>query len=263
MNSLVDVSWVALLLFFSTLSAPLFISRYYQLKLEREMVLSVTRMSLQLLLVGAYLEYLFQLDNAFVNFFWIVIMLIIGASSIIGKTHLPKRVLMLPVIAGLSTGILPMLLLITLGIIQPTPHYSAQYLIPLAGMLLGNSLSCNIIALQNLFGAFQQRQAEYEAAISLGASVKYACLPFMRSAMQKSLAPALATMATTGLVTLPGMMTGQILSGASPLIAIKYQLLIMIAIFVMSAVSMTITLELSIKRGINHYGRVLITTPQE
>lgn len=125
-------------------------------------------------------------------------------------------------------------------------------------MLLGNSLSGNIVALQNLFTAFKERESEYHAAIALGASPHYATLPFVRAAMQKAFAPIMASMATTGLVTLPGMMTGQILGGVNPMVAIKYQLLILIAIFVMLTISVTITLQLTLKNNISKEGKVLV-----
>jgi putative ABC transport system permease protein len=123
-------------------------------------------------------------------------------------------------------------------------------------MLLGNSLSSNIVALQNLFGAFETQKSEYEAAIALGASPMYASAPFVRNAMQKAMSPIMASMATTGLVTLPGMMTGQILGGASPMIAIKYQLMIMLAIFIMMSTSLTVALKLSLKATLTKEGRV-------
>ncbi|GAK84476.1 YbbM seven transmembrane helix protein [Vibrio ponticus] len=186
-------------------------------------------------------------------------MLLVGSSSIVSKARLPKNKLLLPVISGLVVGLLPLLAFLCLSIIKPVPYYNAQYLIPLAGMLLGNCLSGNIIALQNLFACLEQRRDEYEAAISLGAAPKYATLPFVQEALQKSLAPSLASMSTMGLVTLPGMMTGQILGGASPVVAIKYQLMIMVAIFVMLSVSVAITLSLTITRCINKQGRVLVS----
>jgi putative ABC transport system permease protein len=198
-----------------------------------------------------------------INLLWLMVMLLIGASSIIGKARLPKRRLMIPVITGLSVGLLPVLATICLLLVQPTPRYNAQYLIPLAGMLLGNSLSGNIVALQNFFSALNQRRLEYEAAIALGASTTLATLPFVREAIQKSLAPTLASMATSGLVTLPGMMTGQILGGASPLIAIKYQVMIMIAIFVMLSISITLCLKLVVLRCIHPYGKVLVAQTNE
>lgn len=259
MSSVVDIHWSVLALFFVTLLIPFALSRYFQLKIEKEILISVTRMTVQLALVGVYLEYLFKINNLFINIFWLMAMILIGASAIVSKAKLPKNKVMSPVIAGLIIGLFPLLGFVCLVIVQPTPFYNAQYLIPLAGMLLGNCLSGNIVALQNVFTSLEQRKAEYEGAISLGASPRYATLPFIREALQKSLAPSLASMSTTGLVTLPGMMTGQILGGTSPLIAIKYQLMIMVAIFVMLSISIAITLSLCIKNCILPNGRVLVS----
>ncbi|NVD06312.1 ABC transporter permease [Vibrio sp. JPW-9-11-11] len=258
MDSVIDISWLTLALFFTLLVIPFSISRYYHLALSKEILVSVGRMTVQLMLVGVYLEYLFKLNSLAINILWVLVMTLIGASAITSKAKLPRTHLMLPVCSGLIIALVPMLAIIVLAVVKPTPLYNAQYLIPLAGMLLGNSMSGNIVALQNFFNAFEERKSEYEAAISLGASPSYATLPFVRDAIALSLAPSLATMTTTGLVTLPGMMTGQILGGASPMVAIKYQIMIMIAIFVTMSFSIAITLKLVVKRCINRYGRVLV-----
>ncbi|HGY9592729.1 TPA: ABC transporter permease [Vibrio campbellii] len=258
MNQVVDINWFELALFSLILLIPLTINKRYKLGIAKDTVISVVRMTVQLVLVGVYLEYLFKLNSLAVNLLWLAIMIVVGASSIVSKTNLPKKPLMWPLIAGLSSSLLPLLAAIAFGLVKPEPFYNAQYMIPLAGMLLGNSLSSNIVALQNLFTAFEQRKSEYEAAISLGASPKYASFPFLQEALRKSLAPILASMATTGLVTLPGMMTGQILGGASPIVAIKYQLIIMLAIFVMLSVSVAITLEMTLSCVQTKEGRIKV-----
>ncbi|WP_295894242.1 ABC transporter permease [uncultured Vibrio sp.] len=259
MDSIVDISFLQLALFSLTLLVPVFINHHYQLDLGKDIFTGITRMFLQLIAIGVYLEYLFNINSLALNLVWIFIMVVIGSFSIIGKAKLPSRFLFLPVSSGLLLGLSPLLILLCFVFIQPVPAYNAQYLIPLAGMLLGNSLSGNIIALQNLFTAYEDRRSEYEGALSLGASPIYASMPFLREAIQKSFAPILASMATTGLVTLPGMMTGQILGGIAPMTAIKYQLMIMIAIFVMMSISVTLSLRLSLARVINSQGRILIS----
>lgn len=258
MNQVVDINWFELALFSLILLIPLTINKRYKLGIAKDTVISVVRMTVQLVLVGVYLEYLFKLNSLAVNLLWLAIMIVVGASSIVSKTNLPKKPLMWPLIVGLSCSLFPLLAAIAFGLVKPEPFYNAQYMIPLAGMLLGNSLSSNIVALQNLFTAFEQRKSEYEAAISLGASPKYASFPFLQEALRKSLAPILASMATTGLVTLPGMMTGQILGGASPMVAIKYQLIIMLAIFVMLSVSVAITLEMTLSCVQTKEGRIKV-----
>ncbi|MGR5238207.1 ABC transporter permease [Vibrio alfacsensis] len=258
MNNVLDIDWLKLALFSLILLVPLAINARYKLGIAKSTTISVIRMTIQLVLVGMYLEYLFQLNSLVINIVWLAIMIIVGASSIVGKANLPKYPLIFPLIAGLTLSLLPLLVATTIGLIRPVPFYNAQYIIPLAGMLLGNSLSSNIIALQNLFTAFEQRKSEYEAAISLGATPKYASFPFVQDAIRKSLAPILASMATTGLVTLPGMMTGQILAGANPMIAIKYQLVIMLAIFVMLSVSVVISIEMTLHYAQTKEGRIKV-----
>lgn len=258
MQEALDIAWWQMLLFSTTLLVPYALNRFYQLELGKEISISVIRMVSQLLLVGLYLEFVFTLNSLLLNLLWVSVMVLIGASAILGKSKLPKAELLWPVTLGLISGLFPLILILCVAIVRPTPYYSAQYVIPLCGMLLGNSLAGNIVALQNLYTAFHERKAEYEGALSLGASSTYASAPFVKAAMQKALAPILASMSTTGLVTLPGMMTGQILGGASPINAIKYQLLILIAIFVMLTVSVTISLQLCLRRSITKEGRVRI-----
>ncbi|UGA55997.1 ABC transporter permease [Vibrio sp. VB16] len=258
MQTALDISWIQLSLFSLVLLVPLYINYRYQLELMKDMVSATIRMAVQLVLVGIYLEFVFQTNNLLLNLLWLGVMVVVGSKTIIAKAKLPAKLLFIPVLTGLLIGLTPLLLILTFFVIQPTPLYSAQYIIPLSGMLLGNSLSGNIVALQNLYDSFEQRKSEYEAAISLGASPQYASIPFVRVAMQKSLAPILASMATTGVVTLPGMMTGQILGGTSPMIAIKYQMIILIAIFVMMSISVTITLQLSLKKTLTKEGRVRV-----
>ncbi|GLT17706.1 ABC transporter permease [Vibrio zhanjiangensis] len=257
-SGVIDIPWSLLALFFSTLAIPLYISRHFNLNIGRDTFTSILRMTIQLLLVGIYLEYLFKLNSVLVNITWLILMTLVGASSIINKANLPYKRLMYPVTTSLLCSLLPMLAVLSVLVIKPKPLFNAQYIIPLAGMLLGNSLSGNIVALQNLFTSIDSRYSEYEAAIALGASSKFATQSFVTEAIRKSLAPSLATMATTGLVTLPGMMTGQILGGASPIIAIKYQLLIMIAIFVALSISLSLTLTLTIHHCISKEGKILV-----
>ena len=255
-----DISWFALGLFMLVLIVPFAINRTYQLALGKDMTIAVIRMIVQMVLIGLYLQYLFHLDNLWVNLAWLLVMLLVGASAIISKAKLPKKPLMVPICAGLLLGLLPILLLMMLWLFQPSPIYSAQYLIPTAGMLLGNSLSGNIIALQRLFAAFEEKQPQYQGALALGASPKQAAEPFVQTALQQSFAPILASMATTGLVSLPGMMTGQILGGVDPIIAVKYQIAILIAIFATLTISVATSISLTLHKLLNHSGKMRFNT---
>lgn len=253
-----DIPWLVLLSFCSVLAIPLTINHVYHLNLGKEIAVSTLRMGIQLLLVGFYLQTLFTLNSVWINLLWIVVMIVVGASSVVGKANLPQKSVLMPATLGLGCGMLPVLSIVIVFVIHPSPLYNAQYVIPLAGMLLGNSISGNIVSLQNLFRDLEERRSEYEAAIALGASPQYASQLFVRNALKKSFAPLLGSMATMGLVTLPGMMTGQILGGAPPIIAVKYQFLIMIAIFSVLSLSLVITLKAVLRKTFNQQGRILI-----
>ncbi|MDO6687513.1 MULTISPECIES: ABC transporter permease [unclassified Agarivorans] len=252
----IDISWSALGLFCLVLLIPVFINWRFNLALGKDIGISLMRMLLQLALLGVYLQFLFELNSLWVNLLWLTVMLLVGASAIIGKAKLPRKALFFPVLSGLILGLSPLLVILLLALLKPAPAYSAQYLIPLAGMLLGNSLSGNIVALQRLFSALNEKTSEYQGYLALGASRQQATQGFLQSAMQQAFAPVLASMSTVGLVTLPGMMTGQILAGSDPMVAVKYQLVILIAIFVMLSISIATTLSLSIRVAIGQTGLV-------
>lgn len=254
----VDISWLALAGFSLILVLPLSLNHYFKLALGKELISSLLRMLIQLTLIGLYLQYLFKLNNVWLNLVWLALMLLVGASAIVSKAKLPQKVLLLPVLVGLLLGLSPVLLVLLFALLDVQPWYNTQYLIPLAGMLLGNSLSGNIVALQRLFSALKEQQNHYQGYLALGATRWQASESFVQSAMQQALAPLLASMSTVGLVTLPGMMTGQILSGTDPLVAVKYQILILLAILVMLCVSLACTLKLSIRLSISTSGLIRI-----
>ena len=115
-------------------------------------------------------------------------------------------------------------------VIGPDPWYDPRYLIPLAGMIIGNSMNGAALAAERLASEIDERREEIESALCLGADSRNASREAVRQAFRAALIPTVNTMAAMGLVALPGMMTGQILSGTEPVTAVKYQIAIMCAI---------------------------------
>jgi putative ABC transport system permease protein len=111
-----------------------------------------------------------------------------------------------------------------------SPWYDPRYLIPLAGMIIGNSMNGASLAAERLEAEIRERRDEIETAICLGATARQASSTAVRTAFRAALMPTVNTMAAMGIVSLPGMMTGQILSGTEPVIAVRYQIAIMCAI---------------------------------
>ena len=114
--------------------------------------------------------------------------------------------------------------------LRPNPWYDPRYAIPLLGMILGNCMTGIALGLDTLTTSLVSRRAGVEAQLMLGATRQEAVAPVTRQALRSALMPTINSMSATGVVSLPGMMTGQILGGVSPAEAVKYQILVMFLI---------------------------------
>jgi putative ABC transport system permease protein len=249
------ISYFNLFVYLLLITIPVLIFLYLRIKLLKRLIIAVVRMVVQLGFVAVYLEYIFKLNNPLVNTLWIVIMVLVANQAILRQSGLKFRMFFLSTMPAYFISI-AFIFLTFFIVLDIHVLFSARYLIPLGGMILGNILRGNIISLDRFYHSLSKRQDEYIFYIAMGASVHEALKPFMAEAIKAAVSPYIATVATMGLVSLPGMMTGQILGGASPLIAIQYQIMIMVAIFVTSTVSTVLVLIFSSARAFDSYGRL-------
>ncbi|MGZ8185439.1 MAG: ABC transporter permease [Methylobacter sp.] len=223
------------------------------LRLSRDIGISILRMSIQLTLVGIYLKMLFSLNNPWFNGLWILVMLLVADWSILQRAGLRARYFFLATFTAIASSILFTTAYLVILVIQPAHFYDARYIVPLAGMILGNCLQGNVIALERFYSAVRKNESEYVTFLLLGASRWEALRPYFRLAIKAAINPTIAGMATMGLVSLPGMMTGQILGGSEPWLAVKYQIAIMICIFTGTTVACIINLKLSLAIAFNAF----------
>jgi putative ABC transport system permease protein len=223
------------------------------LRLSRDIGISILRMSIQLALVGIYLKMLFNLNNPWLNGLWILMMLLVADISILRRAGLKVRYFALATFTAIAFSILFSTAYLVILVIQPTHYYDAHYIVPLAGMILGNCLQGNVIALERFYSALRKNENEYTTFLMLGATRWEAARPYFRDAVKAAINPTIASMATMGLVSLPGMMTGQILGGSEPWLAVKYQIAIMICIFTSTTIASIINLKLSLNIAFNAF----------
>lgn len=255
MSSVIDISLSGLLLFSAFLLLPVFLLyRWKLIELSTSTLVSVVRMTVQLLLVGLYLKYLFELNRLWLNMAWLLVMITVANISIVRGAGLKLARFFWVTQASLMIAITSVCLLFLLILIQPVPFLDARYLIPVAGMLLGNCLQGNIRALETFYTDLRREEASYHSDLLLGATVSEAAMPFFRRAVRASMTPVIGSMATLGIVSLPGMMTGQILGGALPLTAAKYQIAIMIAIYLSMICAIGLNLRLSLQTAFSISG---------
>lgn len=246
---IIDISWLRLALGFLILLVPAYILFYFKTGLVNKLFIAAIRMILQLLFVGYYLEYLFKLNSPWLNIAWVMAMIVVSDFATLDRSGLKKEKMFLPVLAATVIGIGLVSLFFLKFIIRLKHVTQAQYLIPITGMVLGNCLRSNVIGIHSFFYSLREKKIRYYYYLSAGATRKEALFPFMRDALKEIANPTLATMATIGLVSLPGMMTGQILSGSTPLTAIRYQIMIMIAILTGTILSVFLALNFGILRA--------------
>ncbi|TCO08235.1 ABC transporter permease [Natronoflexus pectinivorans] len=256
MGKMVDIGWWDLLVGFTILVIPIFIFSFYKVKLNKDLIISVTRMIIQLFLVAVYLEWIFEQNSAWINTLWVLIMVIIGAATVVKRVALSWKHFLVPLLlAGFISIFIIDAFLLGL-VIKPDYFFDARYFVPITGMVLGNSLNHNIVGLTAWFDGLSKQRELYYFLLTNSGSKRQAMLPFIQDALKKGLNPMLATMSVMGLISLPGMMTGQILGGASPGVAIKYQVMIMLAIFVGCTLTLILSILFSKKKLVDEFGNL-------
>jgi len=203
-----------------------------QLGVSRQLIIAALRTTVQLLLVGYILKILF--DSVHLGYMTLVvtIMLLFAGREVMARQTHPYKGWW-----GFGMGTLSMFLstftvtFIALTIIiNNEPWYTPQYAIPLLGMMLGNTMTGIALGLERLTQAAREQSKMIEAQLILGVDGQQAIMHIRRQSMRYGMIPIINSMAAAGLVSLPGMMTGQILAGSPPLEAVKYQILIMFLI---------------------------------
>ena len=177
---------------------------------------AIARMLLQLTLIGYVLVYIFQTESGLVVCGVLAVMLIAASWIALNTVDLPGKSLFPASLASVLLGGTTTLLLVTQGVLQLDPWYQPSYMIPLAGMIFAASMTNISLALERL-------HAELENGVAFARA--------RDTAFRTSMIPVINSLFAVGLISLPGMMTGQILSGVSPLVAVRYQIMVMCMIF--------------------------------
>lgn len=212
---------------------------------ERLLIIATIRMTVQLILTGYLLIYLFDNPHPLWTVLVILVMVLFAIYTIFKKFPGELSVKLKRVIAfSLPLGGLPVLIFFLLVVIGIEPYFDPQYVIPITGMIIGNSMTGISLGLHTMIKGMQVEREAIEAHLLLGATPKQASRDLINHAFDNAIMPTINSMLGMGIIFLPGMMTGQILSGVVPTMAIQYQIVIMLGI--LSSVSATTFLVLRI-----------------
>lgn len=205
------------------------ISFVYRLGIERTLLLNTARMIVQLVAIGFVLKFVFAQSSPLWTIALGLVMIAVAAYEVRARqTRALKGIISYGLSGAAMLFIGTVLTVVAVaGFIGPDPWYTPQYVLPILGMLLGNTMTGIALALDTVTSAAHRDRDKIEARLALGATRREAFDATMRAGLKTGLMPIINAMAAAGIVSLPGMMTGQILSGVDPIEAAKYQLLIM------------------------------------
>lgn len=227
MDTLIRLDLVDFVLAVALMAIAIGLSAWQHLDLEWSLAIATARTILQLFVVGAILDIIFRLDNPWAVLAVVLVMLTIAA--VVSRNRIGKKIpRVLPLVwVAIFVSTAFTLSYVNLLIVQPQRWYEPQYIIPLAGIILGNAINGAAIAGERLVSTINASQLEIETHLSLGATPQQAVALYRKDAIRAGLIPILNQMMVIGIVTLPGIITGQILSGVNPLDAASYQILVM------------------------------------
>ncbi len=223
---------------------------------EASIAVAAVRAVVQLLAVGYVIEAIFGFEQLLATAGFICVMLAFATqiaarrgARVPGSGRVAAAAITVATVAVL-------LALVALRIVPP----EAQYLIPLAGMLIGNSMSTSGIALREIGRDRSRAAAEIETALGLGAEPRVASRDARRRTMRAALGPLIDATKAVGVVSLPGAMTGMILAGVSPLEAVRLQIVVMFMLLAATSVSVLLAVELGTARLFNANGQLVPAT---
>ncbi|ANU14901.1 YbbM seven transmembrane helix protein [Planococcus halocryophilus Or1] len=212
---------------------PLVLSKTLKLGLEKDTIIATLRSIVQLLAVGYVLKFVFDSDSLLYIFMMVGLMVVAATHNAQKKGAAIQGITTKVAVTLISVEVLTQSILLGFNITPAT----AQYIIPISGMVIGNSMVLSILFLNRFTAEVESHQDQTELILSLGGTPKQAIHRQLITSIKASMIPTIESQKTVGLVQLPGMMSGQIIAGADPIQAVQFQLLIMFLLLTTAAVT--------------------------
>jgi putative ABC transport system permease protein len=222
----IDVSLGDVLATLVLVAVAIAVSLWQRTELERDIGVAVARSFIQLTAIGYVIKIIFEQDSIGFVVLLIAVMVVFGALT---ARHRARGVpaSFLPLLAALAlAGASTLLLAVALGVFEP----KARFLVPVGGMVVGNSMTAAAVALNRLGDEVRSSARQIEATLALGATSTQAMLPIIRRSLRSGTIPLIDSTKTTGLIFFPGTMVGMLLAGAEPIDAVRLQLILLYAL---------------------------------
>ena len=242
-----NISFLSLLIASSLVLVTLLFSYWQKLHLEKEVIVGVARAIVQLVLIGYILDYIFGYNHPVFTTLLLVFMIFNASYNAAKRGKVIKNGLGISFVAITVGTVLTLAVLLVSQIIQ----YEPAQMIPISGMIVGNAMVALGLCYKHLASDFKNKRDEVETKLALGADILPSSIGIIRDAIKTGMLPTIDSAKTLGIVSLPGMMTGLILAGASPLEAIKYQIMVTFMLLSTTSISSFVACYLSYRGFFN------------
>ncbi len=264
MHELANLGFFNILIGYIFLTGIFLFVRGRGIKSERLMIIATLRMTFQLILAGYILEYVFNTNSLLFTLLIIALMEIVAVFNIFRVVDLElSRTMKQTIGFSIFAGTIGSLFFFIFFVIGDSPWYNPRYLIPIGGMLMGNSTNGIALGITGLLKGIDEKRDRIEALLMIGAEPYDAIKDIINGSFSSSILPLLNSMIGAGIVVLPGMMTGQILSGESALIAIKYQIIVYLGIMASVTITTLIFLSIAYKNFFNKRWQLIDSTKSD
>lgn len=237
--SYVEIPWVRLAGAFGLILLAMALSYRQKLGLGMDLLVGALRAAVQLIAIGFVLVLLFASEEPWLTSLALFAMMSVASWTAARRVrHGPGWKVLTPrAFVAIGVAFAVALIPVLLWVIPVRPLLSARYAIPIGGMVLATGMNTVALVFERVFASAHTQSREVEQALALGATPAQAMAPLQRQAVRAAMLPSMNALLTLGLVQLPGMMTGQILSGTDPTHAVRYQLVIMYQLVAVAAVA--------------------------
>lgn len=247
MNTGATVNVSSILIASSLVLFSLVFSYYQKLKLEKETIISVIRAVVQLIIVGYILNYIFGLKNPIFTTLLLAFMTFNAAYNAAKRGKSIKNGLLISFVSIASGTILTLSILVFSGAIKYEPYQ----IIPVSGMIISNAMVALGLCYKQISADFKNKREEVETKLALGGDILPSSIEIIRDSIRTGMLPTIDSAKTLGIVSLPGMMTGLILAGTSPVVAVRYQIIVTFMLLSTTAISSFIACYLSYRNFFN------------
>ncbi|NTW69307.1 MAG: iron export ABC transporter permease subunit FetB [Chlorobiaceae bacterium] len=258
MNRIIDISLAQLFLALLFILIAQISSFIYHLGLNRDITIGTIRTFAQLFLMGYVLTFILKSSNLWLVLLVFFVMVLSAMFIVKGRVREKQIPYFIPTFLTMLISYFATALFVSGVIVGTAPWWDPRYFLPAGGMVIGNSMSALAIALERLFRDLREQRELVEMKLALGANYREASDELFRKAVSAGMIPSINAMMGVGLVFIPGMMSGQILAGTDPLIAIRYQIVVMLMLVGSTAVTSVVVMLIVRRRCFGSGEEVLL-----